>query len=77
MKKKFTNEEVGEIIGRLADKIRSDMDYDFRVALSQMQHAEKDLASTLNENQLELYKDFCEKRAKFEEIAESLYERKF
>ncbi len=29
MKKKITNEEVGEAIGKIADQIRSDMDYEF------------------------------------------------
>ena len=32
MKKKFTNEEIGQIMGKIADKVRRDMDYDFRVA---------------------------------------------
>ena len=27
MKKKFTNDEVGEAIGKIAEKIRDDMDY--------------------------------------------------
>ncbi len=36
MKKKITNEEIGEAIGKIADKIRSDMNYEFRVSQSQM-----------------------------------------
>ena len=77
MKKKITNEEVGKVIGELADKIRSDMDYDFRVAYGQMGVAENDLVSTFNENQLKLYKDFCEKREAFFSIASEIYQRKF
>ena len=59
MKKKFTNEEIGQIIGKIAEKIREEMDYDFRVAESQMQLAEKELAESLNDEQLKLYNDYC------------------
>ena len=51
MKKKFTNEEIGQAIGKIAEKIRDDMDYDFRVAQSQMWIAENDLADSLDEKQ--------------------------
>ena len=43
MKKKVTNDDVAEVIGEIAEKIRSDMDYDYRVAESQMYIAEKSL----------------------------------
>ena len=75
MKKKFTDEEIGEIIGKMADKIRSEMDYDFRVAQSQTWIAENDLVATFNEEQKRLYKDFCEKREVFYSIAKELYRR--
>lgn len=77
MKKKFTDEEIGQMIGKMAEKIRSDMDYDFRVAQSQMWIAENDLVDSLDEKQQELYKDFREKRDLFFKIAEALYQRKF
>ena len=77
MKKKFTNEEVGEAIGKIAEKIRDDMDYQFRVAQSQMWIAENDLVDSLNESQHELYKDYSEKRNAFFKIASELYKRKF
>ena len=77
MKKKFTNEEVGQVIGTMADKIRSDMDYEFRVAQSQMWIAENDLVDALEEKQYELYREYSEKRNAFFKIAEQLYERKF
>ena len=77
MKKKVTNEQVGEIIGKMAEQIRSDMDYDFRVAQSQMWLAEKDLVDTFDDEQKALYKDFCEKRDTFYNIASELYKRKF
>ena len=77
MKKKFTNEEIGQAIGKIAEKIRDDMDYDFRVAQSQMWIAENDLADSLDEKQKELYNDFREKRDLFFQIAGELYQRKF
>lgn len=77
MKKKIKNEQIGEIIGKMADQLRSDMDYDFRVAQSQMWLSEKDLAETFNERQQALYEDFCKKRNAFYNIANELYKRKF
>ena len=61
----------------MAEKIRDDMDYDFRVAQSQMWIAENDLADSLDEKQKELYNDFREKRDLFFQIAGELYQRKF
>ena len=77
MKKKITNEDIGEFIGKLADQVRSDMDFDFRVAYGQMGLAETDLVHTLDEKQRELYKEFCKKREEFYNIARELYQRKF
>lgn len=77
MKKKVTNEEVGEAIGKMAEKIRDDMDYEFRVARSQMWIAENHLVDSLTEEQHELYRDYSEKREYFYKIAQELYQRKF
>ena len=77
MKKKVTNDEVGEVIGKIAEKVRDDMDYAFRVAQSQMWIAENDLVDSLQESQYELYRDYSEKRNAFFKIAKELYERKF
>lgn len=77
MKKKFTNEEVGQVIGKVAEKIREEMDYEFRIAQSQMWIAENDLVDTLTEEQYKLYKDYSEKRNNFYKIANELYTRKF
>ena len=77
MKKKVTNDDVGEVIGKIAEKIRDDMDYEFRVAQSQMWIAENDLVDSLQESQYELYRDYSEKRNAFFKIAKELYERKF
>jgi hypothetical protein len=77
MRKKVTNEQVEKLIFEVSDKIRRDMDLEFRVAYSQMGIAENDLVQTFDENQMKLFKDFCEKRKHFYSIASELYERKF
>lgn len=77
MKKKVTNEEIGEIIGKIADNLRNEMDYDFRVAKSQMQIAENDLVATLNEEQLVLYNDYRKKRDEFYAVASEMYQKKY
>ena len=77
MRKKVTNEEVSKVIGEMAEKIRSEMDYDFRVAYGQMGIAENDLVASLNEEQRVLYDDFCQKREAFYNIASEIYKRKF
>ena len=77
MKEKITNEKVGQIIDKVAEKIRTDMDYEFRVAQSQMWIAENDLVDSLNEKQHELYRNYSEKREAFFKIAEELYKRIF
>lgn len=77
MKKKITNDEIGEIIGKMAEEVRGEMDYDFRVAQSQMWLAEKELADTFNQNQQALYQEFCKKRDLFYQIASEIYKKKF
>ena len=77
MKKKVDNEQVEKFIAMMAEKIRDEMDYDFRVAQGQMYIAENDLVDSLNENQYKLYKDYAQKREAFFAIARELYERKY
>ena len=77
MKKKVDNEQVEKFIAMMAEKIRDEMDYDFRVAQGQMYIAENDLVDSLNENQYNLYKDYAQKREAFFAIARELYERKY
>lgn len=77
MKKKVTNEQVEQAIGKMAENIREGLDYDFRVAQSQMWIAENDLVDALDEKQHELYKEYSEKRNTFFKIAKELYARKF
>ena len=77
MRKKVTNEQAEKIIVEVADKVKRELDFDFRVAYSQMGIAENDLVETFDQNQMKLYKDFCEKRRHFYSLAQELYERKF
>ena len=77
MRKKVTNEEVGQIISELAEQVRDKMDYEFRVAQSQMWIAENDLVDCLDEKQMALYNDYREKREAFFSIASEMYQRKF
>ena len=77
MKKKITNEEVGKIFQKMAEDLRDDMDYELRVAESQMWIAENDLVDSLTEDQHQLYRDYSEKRNHFFKIAKEMYKRKF
>lgn len=77
MQKKVTNEEVGQIIGKVAEKVRSDMDYEFRVAQSQMWIAENDLIDALDKKQYGLYKDYSEKERLFSKSQRNFTKGKF
>ncbi|MBE5756964.1 MAG: hypothetical protein E7342_04095 [Clostridiales bacterium] len=75
--KKITNEEIGEIIGKMAQEVRSKMNYEFNVARSQMWIVENDLVKTFSAEQKKLYDDFVEKRNDFYSIASEIYEKKY
>lgn len=77
MKKKITNEEVGEMFAKMAQDVRDYMDYELRVAESQMWIAENDLVDALQESQHQLYRDYAEKRNHFFKLAKEIYVRKF
>ncbi len=77
MKKKVTDEKATEFINKVAEKVREEMDYEFRVAQSQMWIAENELVDALDEKQHEAYKNYAEKRNAFVAIAKELYQRKF
>jgi hypothetical protein len=77
MRKKITNEQIGKCVSELADKVRSEMDLEFRVKQGQVWQAEKALVESLNPEQLALYNDYSEKLDAFYAIAEELYIRRF
>ena len=76
-KKKLTEEQIGEVIGKLADEVRSQIDFDFRVKRGHMHLAENDLVNTFTPEQMALYKEYCEKREEFYAVANELYVRRF
>lgn len=77
MKKKVTNEEIKDVLNSVSAEIKRELDYDFRVAQSQMWIAENDLINSLNEEQKQLYDAFNQKRKAFYNIASELFERKY
>ena len=77
MKKKLTNEEIAQFIGKIADQVRDEMDNDLARTYGHMCVAETDLADTFNKEQKERYEDFCQNREEFYSIAAELYERKY
>ncbi len=77
MKKKVTDEEVGKVLGQVAEQVRSELDYEFRVAQSQMFLAENDLIETFTTEQKELYLIYSQKRTAFYDIAEQIYKKTF
>lgn len=64
MKKKITNEEVGNIIGTIANKIRNDLDDELRIATSHLIWAEHQLIITFDEKQKSLFNEYLEKQEK-------------
>ena len=77
MRKKPTDEEIATFLCDIAEKIKSDIDFDFRVAQGQMWIAEKDLVVTFTAEQKQLYQHFCQKRDEFYNIAQELYVKRF
>ena len=74
MKKKATNEEISKKIGEMANQVRDEIDYEFRVAYSQMCLAENDLYESLDEEQRKLYEIYREKRETFYDKANVKYQ---
>lgn len=58
MKRKVTEDEIAIFLQKCADQIKSEMDFDLRVAESRMHHSKKDLMETFDENQKKLYKQY-------------------
>lgn len=77
MKNKITNEDVSKAIEKLAETVRNELSYDFRVAQSQMWLAEKELIDSLDKNQRLLYENFSKKREVFYNIASDIFVKRF
>ena len=77
MKKKISNKEIGEVIGKLAEQVRTECDFELQTALIRMSTAESELVKTFNDKQRALYSYFCQKREDFYAIASELYKKRF
>ena len=68
MKKKVTNEQVGQFIGdivEIVNKEREEEKKEYNLARCQMFYAESVLVNSLTQDQLELHKIYREKRDSF------------
>ena len=72
MKKDYTLKEIEEIVSKIVSEEKNLKEDKFSKSLSEMNLAEQKLVATLNEQQLELYKIFCEKRKIFYTVADEL-----
>ena len=68
MKKRITNENVGELIGKIATQIREELDRELSVATSHLIWAEHQLTETFDENQKELFKEYLENQERVNKI---------
>lgn len=73
MRKKVTNEEVAEAIRKMAIQLRNEIIYDYHDTKENMDLAEKKLIDTLSKEQLELFKDYSQKKDAFFAVAKELY----
>lgn len=73
MRKKVTNDDVEQVIRRMANEIRNEIIFDLNGAKFDMKEAEKKLAKTFTEEQLKLYNIFCQKRKEYYAIAQDVY----
>ena len=77
MQKKVSNKQVGQFIENIADQLRQEITVDFNIAQTLMDIAERELVESLDEKQLQLYRNFCDKRANFYAVAQQRYHKKF
>lgn len=64
MKKKITDEEIGNFIGKIAKSIRDDLDSELKIATSHFIWAENQLVKTFDENQKRLFNEYLEEQEK-------------
>lgn len=76
MERRLTDEEIGKAIGALAEKVKLEMDFELKVAKSEMMYAENELFLTLNEEQKKLFDVYRKRKEIFFDIAEQMYKRK-
>ena len=76
MERRLTDEEIGKAIGSLAEKVKLEMDFELKVAESEMMFAENELFLSLNEEQKKLFNIYRKRKEIFFDIAEQMYKRK-
>ena len=76
MERRLTDEEIGKAIGALAEKVKLEMDFELKVAKSEMLFAENELFLSLNEEQKKLFDIYRKRKEIFFDIAEQMYKRK-
>ena len=76
MERRLTDEEIGKAIGVLAEKVKLEMDFELKVAKSEMMYAENELFLSLNEEQKKLFDIYRKRKEIFFDIAEQMYKRK-
>ena len=76
MERRLTNEEIGKAMGSLAEKVKLEMDFELKVAESEMIFAENELFLSLNEEQKKLFNIYRKRKEIFFDIAEQMYKRK-
>ena len=69
MRKKVTNEDVANAIQKMALELRNEIYCDLNDVEYNMQEVEKKLVKTFTEEQLEIYREFCQKRKEFYNLA--------
>ena len=77
MRKKITNKQIGEVIGKMAEQLREELEYEFIERKQQMGLAENEVYLTLDKEQRKLFDKFLQKREEFYDIAKEIYKRKF
>ena len=76
MERRLTDEEIGKAIGSLAEKVKLEMDFELKVAKTEMMFAENELFLSLNEEQKKLFNIYRKRKEIFFDIAEQMYKRK-
>lgn len=75
MEKKFTNQEIGQIIGKLAEEVRNDIIKDLQVAKTEAIMAENNLINALNDEQKKLFYAYVEKQNEVLSLKKSIGEK--
>ena len=62
MRKKPTNDDVAKLIKDLAEEVRSQLDFELRVAQSNLNLSERELIDSFTDEQKQLYEQYIKDR---------------